>query len=806
MLLLGAILLLAGVLRIYGISWGVPGADNPRNFHPDEKMAPLVLSRMRPAEGQFDPYYYINPTLFYYQYGLLLWPVASLTGITPPWKIKSYSAFVDHEPGEQRIWFLTGRVMTVLMGIITVWGVFWLGSLLADQRMGLLAAALFAVLPAHVIQSHYMVGDAPAVMWMVLSLSFFVLGLERKNTWAFAGSGLMLGLGLATKYTSILIALPALVLLVQEAWQWNTARRNNNIQQNKPGQQKKNTKRKKVKPASKSKKMTLGWGDWLMARWPWFLSWGGLAAVGFVIGCPYSILNLDSFLGVAGLGGLRKYNTFGLSLTRVFSTSFFLGLGLPLMLAAMGGIVLFLRRPGKKVFALGVILIANILILILNASPYMRHFVPLTPFLALAAGYLLFELYNGCVFKLGLSARKWIPAVGAVIFLYTAAYSAALVHQMGQEEHRMACASWIREHPRRYQIIAVIKPEWGDDFYSVQIDANTYSRVVIGYKYSLVESYAPDYLVISEYETLDCLGNEEGRNLLGNLERSKILKPVKTFERDISFLGLPFPYNPPGSDWLYFCPNITVYGHVNWPDSSRAFFIKGLEVFSSGRNEEAYELLKRAVELQSSNPLYRMWLARASLACVDAYSDPKDLSRNVQLLDLAQGHTQRGLQLGPRIWMRVELLEVQARIRLKMGYLLDAQGQPGLAEKAITWSRDDLVMQKILADSLSNVELSDWDDNYNKSVLALAYHYKRAGKLGDAEREVNSLLKKDANNVQGLLMLVDIYLQKGDRDQEALRLLERTLEIDPSLRDSKNSNILEIIEKLKIKIKSSQAF
>ena len=38
---LGLILLVAAALRFYGIGWGVPRENQPRSYHPDEKMAPL---------------------------------------------------------------------------------------------------------------------------------------------------------------------------------------------------------------------------------------------------------------------------------------------------------------------------------------------------------------------------------------------------------------------------------------------------------------------------------------------------------------------------------------------------------------------------------------------------------------------------------------------------------------------------------------------------------------------------------------------------------------------------------------------
>ena len=93
-LILAAILLLAVFVRFYAIEWGVPGADQPRAYHPDERMAPLVLSRMVPAKNNFNPLYFINPSLQYYLYGIDSF--SSLQGIEKikaPWQVGSYEFF-----------------------------------------------------------------------------------------------------------------------------------------------------------------------------------------------------------------------------------------------------------------------------------------------------------------------------------------------------------------------------------------------------------------------------------------------------------------------------------------------------------------------------------------------------------------------------------------------------------------------------------------------------------------------------------------------------------------------------------------
>jgi len=785
LILLGMVLFSAGAFRFYGLRWGLPGPSTDSSFHPDEKMAPLVLSRMRPSQGNFDPLYFINPTLYYYQYGFLLWPVSHFAKVTPPWKLKDYTAFIDYDPIKQRVWFITGRVMTAVMGVVTVWGVFWLGSLLVDQRVGIVSAALLAVIPAHVVQSHYMVVDVPAIMWMVLSLCFFVLGLKRGGLLYFGSSGLLLGFGVATKYTTFLVVLPMMVLFVQDAWR----RQNNEEWRGKAGA--------KGKPKGKN------WTSSLITQWRFIAVWGALALAGFLIGCPYSLLNHNVFLGAAGLEGIRRYNIFPWNLTRVFNVSFFHGLGLPLMLVSLAGLILLLLRPLEKTFALGVILATNIVLLIVNASPYMRHFVPLTPFLALGSGLLLVELYEGHLFGLGQSGRKWVLVLGALVFLYTAGYSAALVKQMGKEDNRLLCLRWLKENIKPLQITAVIKPEWGDDFYSVPLGKTTLTRVVVSYKYPLFQAYAPDCLILSDYERIDCLGDMEGRELVASLEKSETYKPVNICRRDISFLTLPFPYNPPGFDWLYFCPEITVYGQVGVRDSSRSLYIKGREIYNQGNFPEAIKFFEEAAGSQNLNPLYRLWISLSGLRITDSLWQEKKYLEAFELLDRCQRHTQMALSVQPRIWARCELLGVQAQIRLDLGYVMDALGRPDLAESAFRFGRDDLLLQKTFADSLSNVKVGNWGDNFKTAVMALAGNYKKMRKMQEAEQELNKLLEIDRDYVPGIVMLADIYLRTEGMENEALILLEHALEVKPSLKDEKNSNLPAIIEKLRQKLFTS---
>ena len=57
--LLGAILLVAAVLRLWSIDFGFPG-----RYRPDEGY--IVLKAFRVLQGQFDPNFFVYPSLYIY--------------------------------------------------------------------------------------------------------------------------------------------------------------------------------------------------------------------------------------------------------------------------------------------------------------------------------------------------------------------------------------------------------------------------------------------------------------------------------------------------------------------------------------------------------------------------------------------------------------------------------------------------------------------------------------------------------------------------------------------------------------------
>lgn len=74
--------------------------------------------------------------------------------------IPSISYYATH-PQEFATIFLVARIITVLMGVASVYLVYKIGQKMFNDQVGILASALYAICPLLVIDSHYFTLDIP---------------------------------------------------------------------------------------------------------------------------------------------------------------------------------------------------------------------------------------------------------------------------------------------------------------------------------------------------------------------------------------------------------------------------------------------------------------------------------------------------------------------------------------------------------------------------------------------------------------------------------------------------------------------
>jgi len=78
--------------------------------------------------------------------------------------------------------YVAGRLLTALLGTATVAATARLAARLDGPRAGLIAAAFLAVLPLHVLNSHYVKHDVPVTLLIVLAY------LAYERLWENGGS------------------------------------------------------------------------------------------------------------------------------------------------------------------------------------------------------------------------------------------------------------------------------------------------------------------------------------------------------------------------------------------------------------------------------------------------------------------------------------------------------------------------------------------------------------------------------------------------------------------------------------------
>src|SRR5262249_46058370 len=88
----------------------------------------------------------------------------------------------------------TGRVGAALIGGTGVWLTYRLGVELGSRPVALLAAALMAVRPMHVRESHFVLTDVPMTALMTLAMWLMLRAGRRSTPRAYAWAGAACGL------------------------------------------------------------------------------------------------------------------------------------------------------------------------------------------------------------------------------------------------------------------------------------------------------------------------------------------------------------------------------------------------------------------------------------------------------------------------------------------------------------------------------------------------------------------------------------------------------------------------------------
>ena len=399
---LGLLFLVAFGVRAWGVRFGLPEYF----YHPDEH---AIVDRATAIlqTGDYNPHWFNYPSTYIY--------VQALTYI-PYFLVSAARGFGDTVPGSTpHGFYFAGRLMTALIGALTVPLVYVLGKKAFDRRTGLLSSLLLTFSLLHTVHSHYVTMDIPVTFLVTLSFLFCYLAMDKATTKHYILAGLFAGLAASTKYPAFIVIVPLSLLPL----------------------------------------LALRWGEWSSLGQRFGLSTGAFVA-GFLLGTPYAFLDLNTFLNSLG-AVLSHYGGAQPGFEGSNSGIWYIGQMLSsadgiMFVIGLGGIAWALARHTKKDILLLCFVIPYYLLLSLWRVRFERHLVALLPFLAILAARFLVEGVSWLSKRVKPPAGSNLREVLEILIL--ACLSALAIFMpartimsfdaaLAQKDHRTIAAEWV---------------------------------------------------------------------------------------------------------------------------------------------------------------------------------------------------------------------------------------------------------------------------------------------------------------------------------------------------------------------------
>ena len=399
-----AVIMAAGVtVRLFRLTWGLPDFD-----HPDGVMYFVRPAARLVALGEWMPPHFVHPPLHLYVTALVYaaWSWVTGTPVAPAGQ-PFYAQFPTL--------VLLGRSTSVAISSATIGLIYVLARRLVGSRAALLGAAVFAVAPLPVMEAHRINPDAPLAFLTLLASLLAVLARERGRRALLLAAFFLGGLAGGFKYNGpAAAAVPAWVTLT-----W-------------PG------------------------AELWRRRLAWLGVGGALTVFGFALGClpaffdwekawttASAVIRFSYVLGMPGVdlsGHGWTYTRYVYALVVAFPYM----MGWTVYLAALAGLVLLVRR---RTLAAGIVLAFVVPYFAIMGGAIAiaaRYYLPLAPYLALAAGVALEWWFEGPPWR-----RRAGVVVAALVLGYALLLDVSQCLRLGLGPQRQAAALVAQQVERR---------------------------------------------------------------------------------------------------------------------------------------------------------------------------------------------------------------------------------------------------------------------------------------------------------------------------------------------------------------------
>ncbi len=528
-LILWTIIAIGCFLRIWHLTWGLPELY--------EEAYPLRISSQMWNWGKpgldFNPHFFNYPAFtFYLQFIIqaIRYGIGHLLGIYPD--LQTFGNALQAS-------IVSGRLVSVLFDTGTIMMVYLVGKRMAGIETGLIAAALIAINPLHIAESHLINVDIPLTFFSVLALYFiFLIEGRGERRWYYL-AGASIGCAAASKYTGafLLSVLVAVHIL-------GAARRRSNPD-----------------PERRRGSASVLIGAIILSG-ILFLAWNPFILLSF--GEFYRGLSFEQFhMSYGHLGIDPSENGYLHYLLRVLPDCF----GWPMMLViAVSALFLFVSRDrrGYLVLAFPIILVGVIGSWAMRAD---RYILPAIPMLALAGATGIVMLRGRLMSLIGperfRTMRKMLPvvilAVAAAIAYPSASAVMAYHESFALPDTRTVAKDWISSRLPPGSVYATGP-------FGIEFPAGRYSAVEIPFSPMGSENLWPFYDT-RWYEDLDLL-------VAADYDYGRFIREPERFRRVLAY------YDSLHADWIMeieIRPAEHQQGPTLWmyrypPDRKKEFF------------------------------------------------------------------------------------------------------------------------------------------------------------------------------------------------------------------------------------------
>lgn len=516
---------IAAFLRVWGVNWGLPNSLHQLTYHPDEIFQVGAALRVDLLKLTLDPGFYNYPS-GYINMGSFALRLAS-----------AYGMQIDKTLTGA---YLVMRYLTVLTGVATVPFVYAAGAKFFGRISGILAALLIAIVPLHVVHSHFATVDVPATLWCTIALFCAAIILNKPSNWAYVIAGLSVGFAAGTKYNAALVVLPVIAahFLCDRSERRHTR----------------------------------------------LVVMLVLCAVGFFISTPGFLLWPDKY--IAGLqfelhhaasGHGQVFLGRGPGWLDVVTNSLGYGQGVALLVMSLIAVGYSIMKHKREDIVLLAFLVPYFLLISFSSVRFARYAIPILPPIMILTARMMGGLYFEAKKHAPVALRYlWVAACAAVV-LYTTAYSIGLDRLFVGEDPRDEAARWFEANVTQGTSVAFPTVPW---FYSPPLAPGITGAVGIENRYnlmseskyklmadpeeewnaSIITKDKPQYVVMSDFEYQDPLRlhDKNARRFFNVLNEN--YKEVHVFRRRITAFGIDFGWAEClPHDLKYMSPTIRVY-------------------------------------------------------------------------------------------------------------------------------------------------------------------------------------------------------------------------------------------------------